>query len=206
MKKIIVFLLTTILLWVQIAFTQGCPPNIHFEGGEFSNGECFIGLTTVTNGNNLLSLSPSAAIAVRHENISANIEFLIDPYRELPRLSPYWGAGLSDLFPPAPHCIEKNSPLSNAHYGVKSYTWCTSDLSSIFRNQQSIVSSALSSLSGALYVNTEPYPGDGCRDTVQATVKPLPLSDSPVTKPSYYYYQFEIPTPILSITEKNEQI
>jgi gliding motility-associated-like protein len=101
------------------------------------------------------------------------------------------GAGCSNILATAPYCIETNSLLLNAPYGFKNYTWYTSDYSSVVGNQQSIVLSPPPSTSGVFYVDIEPYPGYGCRDTVQAVVKPLPVPDTPVAKSDYEYCQFE---------------
>jgi hypothetical protein len=46
------------------------------------------------------------------------------------------------------------------------------------------------------YVDVIPYPGFGCRDTLQAFVTPLPVPDTPEAKPVINYCQNQYSTPL----------
>src|SRR5882757_626810 len=88
MKKFSVF---AILCALHLhAFTQGCPPNIDFEDGNFSHWDCFTGSTYVSNNINIISLLPSAPVPGRHELITAS-STPKDPYGNFPTLCPYGG-------------------------------------------------------------------------------------------------------------------
>lgn len=109
------------------------------------------------------------------------------------------GSGCSNVLATAPYCVETNSLLLNAPYGFKTYTWYNGDFSAVIGNQQSIVLSPPPAKSGVFYVDIEPYPGFGCRDTVQAIVLPIPVPDTPVAKSEYNYCQFQ---PATALTAK----
>lgn len=89
------------------------------------------------------------------------------------------GSGCSNILATAPYCKESNSLILNAPYGYKSYTWYNEDFTQIVGDQQSITFSPAPATSGVYNVDVVPYPGYGCRDTLYATVKPLPFPDLP---------------------------
>jgi len=53
-------------------YAQGCPPNIDFETGGFSNWSCYTGTTTANNSQNQINLTPSGPIPERHTMYAAN--------------------------------------------------------------------------------------------------------------------------------------
>jgi gliding motility-associated-like protein len=93
------------------AQTAICPPNIDFEVGDFSNWQCFTGSTFVNNGINVISLSPSAPTANRHEIVTAASGN--DPFGNFPKLCPNGGQNSVKL---------GNSGTSNQAEGI-SYTF-----------------------------------------------------------------------------------
>lgn len=84
-----ILLLIVCLATLQTSFTQGCPPNLDFENGNFTNWECFTGNTTTTAGQNIINLFPSLPIPGRHEIITASTTPALDPYGGFPKLCPY---------------------------------------------------------------------------------------------------------------------
>lgn len=100
------------------------------------------------------------------------------------------GTGCSNILATAPYCLETNSVILNAPYGFKNYTWYNQDFSVIVGTQQSITLSPPPATSGIFYVDIDPYPGYGCRDTVGAIVTPLPVPALPVAV-DLFYCQFQ---------------
>ncbi|RYZ98444.1 MAG: PKD domain-containing protein [Sphingobacteriaceae bacterium] len=90
------------------------------------------------------------------------------------------GTGCSNILATAPYCIETNSLILNAPYGFQTYTWYNENYTAIVGNQQSITLSPPPVTAGTFHVDVIPYPGYGCRDTVDAVVTPLPVPDTPV--------------------------
>jgi hypothetical protein len=82
------FLFVLLSFCALASFSQGCPPNIDFESGNFSKWECSIGYTTVSGGQNQIVLSSSAPTPGRHEIISASTFPQLDPYGDFPKLCP----------------------------------------------------------------------------------------------------------------------
>ncbi|THU38153.1 T9SS type B sorting domain-containing protein [Niastella caeni] len=101
----------------------------------------------------------------------------------------------SNILATAPYCIETNSLILDAPFGFKNYTWYNSDFSTIVGTGQSMTMIPAPVTTGVFYVDVEPYPGFGCRDTLQAFVKPMPLPDTPDVKPQYFC-QYQYPAPI----------
>lgn len=99
------------------------------------------------------------------------------------------GSGCSNILATAPYCRETNSLILNAPYGFKTYTWYTEDYSAVVGNQQSLTLSPPPADTGSFYVDVEPYPGYGCRDTLQAIVRPLPVPDTPSAQSVYRFCQ-----------------
>ncbi|HWJ27188.1 MAG TPA: PKD domain-containing protein, partial [Flavisolibacter sp.] len=97
----------------------------------------------------------------------------------------------SNILATAPYCIETNSLLLNAPYGFQTYNWYNSDFSSVVGSGQTVTISPPPVTSGVFYVDVIPYPGFGCRDTLQAFVMPLPVPDTPVTVPAINLCQFQ---------------
>jgi len=313
-------------LLCQKATTQSCPPNLDFELGNFSNWECFTGVTNVSGGQNNIILNPSPPMPGRHEIISATTVPALDRYGLFPQLCPY-GSGYSvklgneltgaqaeglsytftvpvtidtftftyfyavvfedpdhsafqqprffvtaydvatgdlincasynyisdgaipgfqvsplrpnvlfknwtptslqfaglagrtvrlefktadctlgghfgyayidvasactNILATAPYCIETNSLILNAPYGFQSYTWYNDTYTSVIGTGQSLTLSPPPATNGIFYVDLIPYPGYGCRDTLQAIVNPLPVPDTPVAASHYSYCQFQ---------------
>lgn len=108
------------------------------------------------------------------------------------------GTGCTNILATAPYCVETNSLILNAPYGFQTYTWYNQDYSTILGNQQSITLSPPPATSGIFHVDIVPYPGYGCRDTVDAIVTPLPVPDTPITT-DYFFCQLQ-PSATLSAT------
>ncbi len=105
----------------------------------------------------------------------------------------------SNILATAPYCIETNSLILDAPFGFQSYTWYNSSFSSVIGTGQSFTLSPPPVTSGVFYVDVVPYPGFGCRDTLQAVVTPLPVPDTPVAPPVVILCQFQTP---VSLTAK----
>ncbi len=102
----------------------------------------------------------------------------------------------SNILATAPYCKETNSLILDAPFGFQTYTWYNSDFSAVIDTGQSITLSPPPVTSGAFYVDVVPYPGFGCRDTLQAIVKPLPVPDTPETDTLISYCQFQNAKPL----------
>jgi gliding motility-associated-like protein len=86
----------------------------------------------------------------------------------------------SNILATAPYCIQTNSLILDAPYGFKNYTWYDATFTQVVGHGQSTTLSPPPVTSGVFYVDVEPYPGFGCRDTLQAVVKPYPVPDVPM--------------------------
>jgi gliding motility-associated-like protein len=95
----------------------------------------------------------------------------------------------SNILATAPFCIESNSLILNAPYGFQSYTWYNSAYTAVVGTQQSVTITPPPVTSGVFYVDMIPYPGYGCRDTLQAIVTPLPVPDTPTGKSLFVFCQ-----------------
>lgn len=103
----------------------------------------------------------------------------------------------SNILATAPYCIETNSLILDAPFGFKNYTWYNADFSTIVGTDQSITMSPPPVTTGVFYVDVEPYPGFGCRDTLQAYVKPMAVPDTPDVEITNLC-QFQNPVPPLT--------
>ena len=314
------------MFFCENIFSQGCPSNIDFEQGNFTNWQCYLGRTYSSGNNNVIDLKPSAPTANRQEIISAdsNGTIPLDGYGGFPKLCPYggkysvklgntdinaeaegvsytftvpstedtfsftyfyavvfqdpqhapedqprffvsayetstgnlincasynyvssgvlpgfkhskidnsvlykeWspvsiqfvnlankkvtlvfktadctqgghfgyayldvGSGCSNILATAPYCKETNSLLLNAPYGFQYYTWYNEDYTKILGSNQNLTLSPPPVTAGKFWVDLQPYPGYGCRDTAYALVTPLPVPDTPSAKPDYFYCQ-----------------
>ena len=101
------------------------------------------------------------------------------------------GSACSNIMATAPYCVETNSLILNAPYGFQYYTWYNSTMTNVIGTQRSLTLSPPPATSGTFYVDVRPYPGYGCRDTLQANVVPLPVPDTPVAQSVYDYCQFQ---------------
>lgn len=101
----------------------------------------------------------------------------------------------SNILATAPYCIETNSLILDAPFGFQTYTWYNSDFSAVVGSGQSFTISPPPATTGLFYVDVVPYPGFGCRDTLQAFVTPLPVPDTPdaVTEITYCQNQRSLP-------------
>ncbi|MFL5738850.1 MAG: PKD domain-containing protein [Flavisolibacter sp.] len=102
----------------------------------------------------------------------------------------------SNILATAPYCIETNSLILDAPFGFQTYTWYNSDFSSVIGTGQSFTLSPPPVTSGLFYVDVVPYPGFGCRDTLQAFVKPLPVPPLPNADTVINYCQFASSVPL----------
>lgn len=102
----------------------------------------------------------------------------------------------SNILATAPYCIETNSLILDAPFGFQSYTWYNSDFTTIIGTGQSMNISPPPATQGVFYVDVVPYPGFGCRDTLQAYVKPMPVPDMPDVKSPVKLCQFDAPNPL----------
>jgi gliding motility-associated-like protein len=102
----------------------------------------------------------------------------------------------SNILATAPYCAQTNSLILNAPYGFQSYTWYNSNYSTILGTEQTLTLSPPPATSGMFYVDMIPYPGFGCRDTLQAVAKPLPVPDTPVAKSLIRLCRFERASPL----------
>jgi len=102
----------------------------------------------------------------------------------------------SNILATAPYCIETNSLILNAPFGFQSYTWYNSDFSQIIGSGQSMTISPPPATQGVFYVDVIPYPGFGCRDTLQAFIKPMPIPDTPDAKILIDLCQYQNATPL----------
>ena len=87
MKKQAPLLTTLFILFSSFSFSQGCPPNIDFEFGNFTNWECSIGSVDAIGSQNVITLAPSPPTANRHEIVNAASGN--DYYGGFPQLCPY---------------------------------------------------------------------------------------------------------------------
>jgi hypothetical protein len=102
----------------------------------------------------------------------------------------------SNILATAPYCIETNSLILDAPFGFQSYTWYNSDFTTIIGTGQSMNLSPPPATQGVFYVDVVPYPGFGCRDTLQAFVKPMPVPDTPDVKSPVKLCQFDLANPL----------
>lgn len=102
----------------------------------------------------------------------------------------------SNILATAPYCVETNSLTLNAPYGFQSYTWYNSNYSTVLGTEQSLTLSPPPATSGFFYVDMIPYPGFGCRDTLQAEAKPLPVPDTPKGPSMVTYCRLQTPRPL----------
>ncbi len=110
--------------------------------------------------------------------------------------------GCSNILATAPYCAETNSLILNAPFGFQNYVWFNEDYSAIIGNQQSITLSPPPAITGTFHVDVIPYPGYGCRDTVDAVVLPLPVPDMPVA-PVFTFCQFSNASPLTAVASQN---
>jgi len=109
------------------------------------------------------------------------------------------GSACSNILATAPYCVETNSLILNAPYGFDTYTWYNQDFSAIVGNAQTITLSPPPATTGTFWVDVVPYPGFGCRDTLSATVMPLPVPDTPSGPSVFNYCQYQV-APALTAT------
>ncbi len=101
------------------------------------------------------------------------------------------GSGCSNILATAPYCVETNSLLLNAPYGFQYYTWYNENYTEVLGNSQNLTLNPPPAKAGRFYVDLNPYPGYGCRDTVYADVHPLSVPDLPAARTDYFYCQYE---------------
>lgn len=99
------------------------------------------------------------------------------------------GSGCSNILATAPYCVATNSLQLNAPYGFQFYTWYNEDFSQVMGTDQLLNLNPPPVTSGKFWVDMEPYPGYGCRDTASAIVIPYPVPDTPVAISEYHYCQ-----------------
>lgn len=104
----------------------------------------------------------------------------------------------SNILATAPYCMETNSLILDAPFGFQTYTWYNSDFSAVIGSGQSMTLSPPPATSGTFYVDVIPYPGFGCRDTLQAFVTPLPVPPKPVADTVATFCQLHTATPLVA--------
>jgi gliding motility-associated-like protein len=109
----------------------------------------------------------------------------------------------TNLLATAPFCIASNSLVLNAPYGFQDYIWYNSNFSQVIGTGQSVVLSPPPVTSGSFFVDMIPYPGYGCRDTLQAIVTPLPVPDTPSAPADVFYCVGMIPSPLTATPSPN---
>ncbi len=67
---------------------QDCPPNIDFEEGTFNGWTCYTGGVVASNGQNIISLTPSGPQQNRHTMLSAYPGDGLDPFGHFPMNCP----------------------------------------------------------------------------------------------------------------------
>ena len=108
------------------------------------------------------------------------------------------GSACSNILATAPYCIETNSLILNAPYGFDKYTWYNQDFSAIVGTDQTITLSPPPATTGTFWVDVVPYPGFGCRDTLSATVRPLPVPDTPSGPDVFNFCRFQVATQLFA--------
>jgi gliding motility-associated-like protein len=88
------FVLVFLLPLHKAAAQKNCPANIDFEAGALNNWNCFVGATGVENGNNAISVTPSAPITGRHTLYARGTAADVDPYGLFP-VNPPDGSGFA---------------------------------------------------------------------------------------------------------------
>lgn len=116
------------------------------------------------------------------------------------------GSGCSNILASAPYCIETNSLTLNAPYGFKNYTWYNPGFNGVVGRSRTITFSPPPVTAGTFYVDVEPYPGYGCRDTFTATVKPLPVPDLPTGPSEFIFCQYGNSTPLEATTNGGAEL
>jgi gliding motility-associated-like protein len=116
------------------------------------------------------------------------------------------GSACSNILATAPYCVETNSLVLNAPYGFQTYTWYNQDYSAIIGQSQSLTLSPPPATSGVFNVDVIPYPGYGCRDTLQAVVTPLPIPDTPVAPVVQAYCQGQASTPLMATASPGHEV
>lgn len=112
----------------------------------------------------------------------------------------------SNILATAPYCVETNSLILDAPFGFQSYTWYNADFSKVIGSGQSMTLSPPPATSGTFYVDVVPYPGFGCRDTLTAFVKPLPVPELPETDTVLNYCQFQSSIPLAAKGSSGNQL
>ncbi|MGQ0739619.1 MAG: gliding motility-associated C-terminal domain-containing protein [Bacteroidota bacterium] len=82
------------ILFFPGIYGQGCPPNIDFEAGNFSNWTCHTGTTAAVNNQNIISVAPSGPMAGRHTMYTPGDAGVRDYFGNFPVLCPN-GSGYS---------------------------------------------------------------------------------------------------------------
>lgn len=105
-------LLSSLALCHFSIHAQNCPPNIDFEQGNFNNWSCYTGGTAAVNGENVITLYPSAPTFNRHTMYSYPADAgELDYYGHFPVLCPN-GSG---------HSVRLGNPLPGTEAEGLSY-------------------------------------------------------------------------------------
>ncbi|SEP00896.1 gliding motility-associated C-terminal domain-containing protein [Niastella yeongjuensis] len=111
----------------------------------------------------------------------------------------------SNILATAPYCIQTNSLILDAPFGFQNYTWFDANYNVVAHGQSATLSPPPVT-QGYFYVDVEPYPGFGCRDTLQALVKPYPVPDLPLADTIVNLCQNEIPEPLAASVLPGHQL
>ncbi|HSU29441.1 MAG TPA: T9SS type B sorting domain-containing protein [Chitinophagaceae bacterium] len=90
---VLLILLQSLYSSITRAQSVGCPPNIDFETGDFTNWECKTGIVSAATGDNVISWYGTGQQSDRHTMISA-ADGGLDPYGNFPMRCPN-GSGFS---------------------------------------------------------------------------------------------------------------
>jgi gliding motility-associated-like protein len=111
----------------------------------------------------------------------------------------------SNILATAPYCVETNALILDAPFGFQHYTWYNADFSAVVGHGQSMTLTPPPVTSGLFYVDVEPYPGFGCRDTLQAFVKPFPVPATPEA-PNDTACQYQVAAPLTASVLPGHQL
>jgi gliding motility-associated-like protein len=112
----------------------------------------------------------------------------------------------SDILATAPYCKESNSIVLQAPYGFQSYTWYNENFTQILGKERTITISPAPTTQGIFKVHIEPYPGYGCRDTLQAIVKPFPTPPLPTIADTIVICRYKKPERLVATGNANNDI
>src|ERR1044072_5899797 len=88
------FVLVFLLSELKVTAQAKCPVNIDFEAGAFDGWKCYVGTTSVQNGDNAIFVNPSPPTTGRHTLYPKGAATDVDPYGLFP-INPPDGSGFA---------------------------------------------------------------------------------------------------------------